>query len=140
VLRALVGPHAELVGGHSVLDGLVAEVVEPSNRVGLRLEPRAGRLVRPAAGLRSFGVVTGAVQVPPDGQLIVLGPDHATLGGYPVVACVIGADLGRLGRLGPGDEVVLELLDLAEARRAWSAHRAALRAALGAAALTLEDD
>ena len=35
------------------------------------------------------GMVTGAIQIPPDGRPVVLGPDHATLGGYPVVAVVM---------------------------------------------------
>ena len=47
-------------------------------------------------------MMTGAVQVPPDGRPIVLLPDHATVGGYPVVACVITADLPLLGQLAPG--------------------------------------
>ena len=60
-------------------------------------------------------MVTGAVQLPPDGQPIVLGVDHATLGGYPVVAAVITADLPRLGQLRPGDTVRLEPVEQAEA-------------------------
>jgi allophanate hydrolase subunit 2 len=50
-------------------------------------------------------MVTGAVQVPPGGEPIILMPDHATVGGYPVVACVITADLPVLGQLAPGDPV-----------------------------------
>ena len=44
-------------------------------------------------------MVTGAVQLPPDGNPIVLMVDHATVGGYPVIACVISADLPRIGQL-----------------------------------------
>ena len=46
--------------------------------------------------------MTGAVQVPPDGEPVVLLPDHATLGGYPVLAVVAAADHGRLGQCAPG--------------------------------------
>ena len=46
--------------------------------------------------------MTGAVQVPPDGDPVVLLPDHATLGGYPVLAVVASADHGRLGQCAPG--------------------------------------
>jgi len=63
----------------------------------------------------STPMVTGAVQLPPDGRPIVLLPDHATVGGYPVVACVVTADLALLGRLTPGDEVVLLAVDAATA-------------------------
>jgi antagonist of KipI len=57
----------------------------------------------------------GAIQVPPDGQPIVLMPDHATTGGYPVIACVITADLPLLGRLRPGDRVIFTVVGRDEA-------------------------
>ena len=60
--------------------------------------------------------MTGAVQVPPDGDPVVLLPDHATLGGYPVVAVVASADHGRLGQCAPGPRVRLVPVDLATAR------------------------
>ena len=41
-------------------------------------------------------MVRGAIQVPSSGEPIVLGPDHPTTGGYPVVATVVRADLGGL--------------------------------------------
>ena len=74
--------------------------------------PAAGRGGRGAAAeqarrrrLDSQGVVTGAVQVPPDGDPVVLLPDHATLGGYPVLAVVASADHGLLGQCAPGTRV-----------------------------------
>ena len=70
----------------------------------------------PLAGIPSCGMVTGAIQIPPDGQPIVLMPDHATVGGYPVIAAVIGADWGALGRLRPGDDVRFELVSVDHAR------------------------
>jgi antagonist of KipI len=63
-------------------------------------------------------MVTGAIQLPPDGRPIVLLCDHATVGGYPVIATVVSADIGVLGQLRPGDAVHLEPVDLAEAVRA----------------------
>jgi len=61
-------------------------------------------------------MVTGAIQIPPDGGPIVLMPDHATVGGYPVVACVITADLARLGQLRPGDPLRFAAVDRRAAR------------------------
>ena len=81
-----------------------------SNRVGLRLRPTGAVALRDGSGggaLDSQGVVMGAVQVPPDGDPVVLGPDHATLGGYPVLAVVVSADHGRLGQCAPGTRVRL---------------------------------
>ncbi len=85
-----------------------------------------------APGMASRGMVTGAVQVPPDGGPVVLLCDHATVGGYPVAATVVGADLGVLGQLRPGDAVRFEVVDLAEADRARArAERALDRAVVG---------
>jgi biotin-dependent carboxylase-like uncharacterized protein len=69
-----------------------------SDRVGTRL---AGpRLVCPEEAQDSAAVsapmVRGAIQVPPSGEPVVLGPDHPTTGGYPVIATVTRAHLGLL--------------------------------------------
>ena len=116
-LRVLPGPDdadgrafAELVAQPHLVEG-------SSDRTGVRLRPSTGRIaaVRPVEG--SSAMVTGAVQLPPDGRPIVLGVDHATLGGYPVVAVVATADRHLLGQLRPGDEVRLEAIGIDEALR-----------------------
>ena len=127
-LRVTPGPHAAaLVGGIDRLDGLAAVVAERSNRVGIRLEPSYPLECIDASTLQSCGVVTGAVQLPPDGRPIILGVDHASLGGYPVVAVLAEVDKPLLGRLSPGDEAVVVVIDHSEASRAELA-RVALRA------------
>jgi allophanate hydrolase subunit 2 len=84
------------------------------------------------AAVASRGMVTGAVQVPPDGRPVILLCDHATVGGYPVAATVVRADLGVLGQLRPGHEVRFEVVDPAEADRARvHAERALDRAVVG---------
>jgi KipI family sensor histidine kinase inhibitor len=110
VLRVVPGPEVDwLTGG--TLHSLATRrfVVEPaSDRVGVRLraEDHSGSLARRTGEVASAGMVTGAVQLPPSGQPIVLLPDHATVGGYPVVGVVITADLGQLGQCVPGEEVL----------------------------------
>jgi len=47
----------------------------------------------------------GAIQVPPDGRPIVLGPDAPVTGGYPVIAVLGNGELDRLAQLRPGAEV-----------------------------------
>jgi KipI family sensor histidine kinase inhibitor len=125
-LRVLPGPHHDWFDA-SVLDELAGRsfsVGADSNRVGLRLVPDDGAPIGRRSGeLMSTGMVVGAVQVPPDGVPVVLGPDHATLGGYPVVATVIGADLSLLGRCRPGDAVRLVPVTVPEAADAWRARR-----------------
>ena len=63
----------------------------------------------------SHGMVHGAVQMPPSGEPIVLLCDHATMGGYPVIATVISADIGASAQRRPGDSVQFEFVDLDEA-------------------------
>jgi len=79
--------------------------VQPqSDRIGIRLEGAA--LTRAREGeLPSMGMVTGAIQVPPSGDPIVLLADHGATGGYPVISVVISADLPLLAQLAPGSEV-----------------------------------
>jgi KipI family sensor histidine kinase inhibitor len=123
-LRVLPGPHPERFGPDVLarLADAVFVVASASNRVGLRLhaDPSgADPPWRPAGGeLDSQGVVTGTVQVPPDGDPVVLLPDHATLGGYPVLAVVVAADHGLLGQCAPGTAVRLVPTDPGAAEEA----------------------
>jgi biotin-dependent carboxylase-like uncharacterized protein len=67
-----------------------------SDRIGTRLTGPALARVDDDEGL-SAPMVRGAIQVPASGQAIVLGPDHPTTGGYPVIATVLRESLGVLG-------------------------------------------
>jgi antagonist of KipI len=58
------------------------------------------------------GVPLGAVQVPPDGQPIILFVEHQTTGGYPKIANVISADFHALGQLRPRDQVRFEQISI----------------------------
>ena len=60
---------------------------------------------RGPAELPSEGMVLGAVQVPPDGQPVVLLADHPPTGGYPVIGVVHPDDLWQCGQLRPGETV-----------------------------------
>ncbi|MFN3962633.1 MAG: hypothetical protein ACK4NQ_06630 [Fimbriimonadaceae bacterium] len=70
-----------------------------SDRVGIRWQ--GPRLAAPPPGC-SRPMVPGAIEVPPNGQPITLGPDGPTMGGYPLVGVMIRADDEALSRLGPG--------------------------------------
>ena len=86
-----------------------------SDRMGYRLEGSARATDTRAAETISSAVAVGAVQVPPDGQPILLMADHATTGGYPLAATVITADLPVAGQLAPGDWVEFDACSLEEA-------------------------
>jgi len=103
-----------------------------SDRMGMRLEgariPHKGDY-----NIVSDGVPHGAIQVPGDGQPIVLLADRQSTGGYPKIATVISADLPRLGQLRPGDHLrfARATIDEAEtAARELAARVELLRAAL----------
>ena len=100
-LRVLAGPRVDwLTGGVASLTRATWRVADTSNRSGLRLIGPS--LDRRVGELASEGLLPGAVQVPADGQPILLGPDAGVTGGYPVVAVVLDADLDLAGQLAPG--------------------------------------
>ncbi|HEX5740416.1 MAG TPA: biotin-dependent carboxyltransferase family protein [Pilimelia sp.] len=94
-----------------------------SDRVAVRLTgpPLRWRDPQPPP-LRSEPMVRGAVQVPPDGQPLICGPDHPTTGGYPVVAVVHPAHLPRLAQARPGTTLTLHATDPAPLPEAGHRH------------------
>jgi len=74
------------------------------SRVGVRLDGPPLRRARHDE-LPSEGLVTGAIQVPPDGRPVVMLADHPTTGGYPVVAVVDPADVAIVAQHRPGAEL-----------------------------------
>lgn len=85
-----------------------------SDRMGYRLEgPHVHALSR--GDQLSEPSPCGSLQVPPGGEPILLMADCQTMGGYPVVATVISADLGLAGQLGPGDAVTFSVCSRQEA-------------------------
>jgi antagonist of KipI len=96
-----------------------------SDRMGYRLDgPGAGNA--PPGELVSTAMVTGALQVPPTGQPILLMADRATTGGYAVAATVISADLPLAGQLAPGDWIEFEVCSMQVADAALHEREAAL--------------
>lgn len=128
-LRVLRGPHLDRLAG-GTFEALVAAEYRVSgrgDRQGIRLD--GPPLAATAAPMLSEGVVWGALQLPPDGQPIILLADHQTVGGYPVAAVVISADLPLLGQLAPGEPLRLVEVSRDEARRALVERRRMLAAA-----------
>lgn len=119
-LRVVAGPQAGLFddAGLAAFFSETYRVASASDRRGLRLNGTA--LSRAGTELPSQGVLPGAVQVPPNGQPIILGWDGPVTGGYPIIAGVIRADWPRLAQLRPGDAVRFVTVEL-EAARALAA-------------------
>jgi biotin-dependent carboxylase-like uncharacterized protein len=78
-----------------------------SDRVGMRLDGRPLRHRWPDRQLPSEGATRGAIQVPPDGLPVILGPDHPVTGSYPVIGVVTDRDIDRVAQIRPGQQVRL---------------------------------
>jgi allophanate hydrolase subunit 2 len=117
-LRVVTGPQA----GQFDDAGLAAffagtyRVDASSDRRGLRLAGPA--VTHERVDLPSQGVLPGAIQIPPNGQPIILGWDGPVTGGYPVIAGVISVDLPKMAQLCPGDAVRFVTIEIAAARGA----------------------
>jgi len=117
-IRVTRGPQADYFSAAAldIFSSTTYSVSETSNRVGLRLNGAA--LVREKhEELITEGISCGAVQVPSDGQPIILFVEHPTTGGYPKIANVISADFCRLGQLRPRDEVRFQFVSFDEATK-----------------------
>ena len=105
-IRVSLGPDLDAFP-RETLDVLTAGLftISPaSDRTGTRLLGPP-LLARPGPTRPSAPMVPGAIEITPDGGAIVLGPDHPTTGGYPVLACVRARDLGKLMALPLGAEL-----------------------------------
>jgi len=76
-----------------------------SDRVGMRLVGRPLEHRWPDRQLPSEGASRGAIQVPPNGMPVILGPDHPVTGGYPVVGVISDQDIDRAAQVRPGQTV-----------------------------------
>ena len=119
VLRVLPGPHfAQFADAALDVFFAAAYAVSPqSDRQGYRL---TGPAVTRSAwkDVLSEPMPLGGLQVPPDGQPILLMADRQTTGGYPLLGVVASADIPRAAQLAPGDPVRFAPVSLAEAATA----------------------
>ncbi len=119
-LRVILGPQDTAFDSDGIKAFLNSRyrVTPASDRMGCRLEGPRIRLSH-GADIITDPIPPGAIQVPGDGQPILLLADHQTTGGYAKIAVVISADLDRAGQLKPGDTVCFEAVSLDEAHRAY---------------------
>jgi allophanate hydrolase subunit 2 len=89
-------------------------ISDQSDRTGLRLK---GEPIRPReqSQLLTDGIPLGAMQVPQDGQPIILFVDQQTTGGYPKIANVIMADMHHVGQLRPHEQVRFQEVSIPQA-------------------------
>ena len=130
-LRIIPGPQQHFFSERSLsaLTAATYTVSPQSDRMGYRL---TGQKIARKGSTQfiSDGTAMGALQVPPDGQPILLMADRQTTGGYPKIAVVITADLPLAAQLTPGDTITCVPCTVAQAQTLFRKHRALLDAAL----------
>jgi biotin-dependent carboxylase-like uncharacterized protein len=99
-------------------DFLITNLVD---RMGIRLKgPKLENIV--STNIKSEGLVRGVVQVPADGNPIIMLSDHGTVGGYPKIGVVIAADLDLIGQLTPGTKINFKKVSLEEAQNIFKSY------------------
>jgi biotin-dependent carboxylase-like uncharacterized protein len=116
VLRLLPGPHLHRFVPDALERLLSAPYVigSSANRMGYRLEGPILPYAAPCS-LPSLGVLPGVIQVPPDGNPILLMADAQSTGGYPIIGVVIEPDLALAAQLLPGDRLRFQGTSLEDA-------------------------
>ena len=96
-------------------------VTKLADRMGVRL---SGHKLENtiSTNIKSEGLVRGVIQVPTDGNPIIMLSDHGTIGGYPKIGVVISADLDRVGQFTPGSIIKFKEVSLEEAQNIFKAY------------------
>ena len=122
-IRVLEGPQFDYFSKTSQKDFFSKEykISNLTDRMGMRLE---GTVLKNIVNtnIRSEGITKGAVQVPADGQPIILLTDYPTIGGYPKIANVTSVDYNLLIQKTPGEKIFFELIKLHEAEQLYKEH------------------
>ena len=85
-----------------------------TDRMGMRLEgPKIENIIN--TNIKSEGLLKGVIQVPADGNPIIMLSDHGTIGGYPKIGVVISADYDKLVQLAPGSKIKFKEVELSSA-------------------------
>ncbi len=120
IIRLMKGLQFDYFSNKSQKDFFSKEykVTKLTDRMGMRLEGNKLENII-SKNIKSEGITKGSIQIPGDGQPIVLLSDHPTIGGYPKIANVITADYDKLVQKTPGSKISFILVDLAVAESAF---------------------
>ena len=123
VIRVLKGPQHDYFSKESQKDFFSKEykISNLTDRMGMRLEGVSMKNIVDT-NIRSEGITKGAIQVPADGQPIILLTDYPTIGGYPKIANVISSDYDLLTQKVPGEKISFKLIELHEAEQLYKEH------------------
>ena len=119
-IRILKGTNYDYFSKEGIDNFLTKEfvVTKLTDRMGMRIEgPKIQNIKE--KNIRSEGIVKGTIQIPPDGNPIIMLSDHGTIGGYPKIGVVISADYDKLVQLVPNTKIKFKLIDLHEAEKLY---------------------
>ena len=119
-IRVLAGTNFNYFSEQSKNDFFSREflVSKLTDRMGMRLEGVKLKNLK-KTNIKSEGLVKGTIQVPADGNPIILLSDHGTIGGYPKFGVVISADYDRLVQLPPGSKIKFKEIQLKDAENLY---------------------
>ena len=119
-IRILKGTNFDYFSDNSINDLTSKKFIvsKLSDRMGMRLQGSKIKNMK-ETNIRSEGLVKGVIQVPADGDPIIMLSDHGTIGGYPKIAVVISADYDKLIQTPPGNTVKFKLIELKEAENLY---------------------
>ena len=123
IIRVLKGPQFEYFSEESIKDFFLKDykITNLTDRMGMRLQGAIMNNII-STNIRSEGITKGAIQIPADGQPIILLTDYPTIGGYPKIANVISADYNLLIQKTPGEKIFFKLIELHEAEQLYKQH------------------
>ncbi len=120
IIRVMKGTQIDYFSKQSQDDFFKEEykISRLSDRMGMRLEgKKLENIVN--KNIKSEGITKGSIQIPGDGQPIILLSDHPTIGGYPKIANIITADYDKLVQIIPGKKIRFKLVNLDIAEQAF---------------------
>jgi len=123
-IRILKGTNFDYFSEQSIKEFTSKEflVTKLSDRMGMRLQgPKIKNFKE--TNIRSEGLIKGVIQVPADGNPIIMLSDHGTIGGYPKIGVVISADYDRLVQTPPSKKIKFKLIELKEAEKLYKLYQ-----------------
>jgi len=124
IIRAIEGPQINLFSKETINNffNKTFKISKSADRMGIRLE---GNLIvsKNTSNILSEGIIKGSVQVPGDGNPIILMVDHPTIGGYPKIATVILNDIAKLSHQSFGKEICFKRVSIEMAEKLYNENK-----------------
>tara|TARA_B100002019_G_scaffold188009_1_gene162363 strand:- start:26 stop:976 length:951 start_codon:yes stop_codon:yes gene_type:complete len=123
-IRIIKGTNFDYFSKDSINEFLNKEflVTKLTDRMGMRLSGPKLENIKDT-NIRSEGLIKGAIQVPADGDPIIMLSDHGTIGGYPKIAVVISSDYDKLVQFSPNSKIKFKLVELKEAEKMYNLYK-----------------